>query len=272
MKRNIIIACALAIGTSMGLAADPLSTSGQSPASATSGQYQPQQMQLFDSSIVANTKITDKSGKHLGKVERLLIDSQSGRVRFVVVQVDKEWSLNDPEVIIPWGSLMIAPQGDKAYTVQIDATRDKLLNAPHFDKALVQQLTTRESGQPIYSYWGVTWQDDSSSGTARAGSTSSPLDTSSSTNSPTSSSSPSAAPTSPSSTATTSEPATTPTTTTDGSVGNQSIGNSGTSDSPKPESKLGQPAPGGTSNLKSGSETPSESSEPDRTLGGDESD
>jgi len=271
MKRNLIIACALALGANLGWAEEsqPLTP----PAAAPGTEYQPKEIQLFDSSLIENTKVTDKQGKHLGKVERLLIDSLNGSVRFVIIEVDKEWSLNNPEVIVPWGTLQIAPQGEKNYTVRIDATRDKLMNAPQFDRALVQQLTTREAGQPIYSYWGVTWQDEiNRSGTAR---TLAPLPSATPGTEPNvnvppaTSSKPS--PSGVSSALPPAQPGTppAPVTNTDGSTSNQSIGNSGTSDSPKPDSNLGQPAPKEPSTPPKNPDIPAD---PDRSLGGDETD
>ena len=277
MTRNLIAACALALGSSWAVAEDPALNAPNTPPES-GGSYQPQQIQLFDSSLIENTKITDKDGKHLGKVERLLIDSLTGRVRFVIVEVDKEWSLNNPEVIIPWGTLQIAPQGEKHYTTRIDATRDKLMNAPHFDKALVQQLTTGEAGQHIYAYWGATWHDQTNRGStaqtpapvppattpgAEPNLNTAPATTTSTAPSPISHGAPSALPPAIPGT----PPA--PITATDGSTSHQAIGNTGTSDSPKPESKVGQPAP---SNPSTTPKEPDLSTEPDRSQGGDETD
>ena len=273
----------------MALAEDP-ALNVPKTTSDSGANYQPQQLQLFDSSVIENTKVTDKDGKHLGKLERLLIDSLTGRVRFVIIEVDKEWSLNNPEVIIPWSTLQIAPQGDKNYTVRIDATRDKLMSAPNFDKALVQQLTTREAGQPIYAYWGVTWQDEMDRSATAQTPTSLPSTTTPGAEPNLNSTSPTSSTPSTASTPSTSPSPTTstgpgvpsalpppvpgtppaPITATDGSATNQSLGNSGTSDSPRPDSKLGQPAP------KDPATTPPNesdlSTDPDRSRGGNETD
>jgi len=287
MKRSIMIACAMAIGSSLGLAEDQSAKQGLSQAPATTAGYQPQQMELFDSSVIENKKITDSSGKDLGKLERLLIDAKSGQVRFVIVQVDKEWSLNDPEVILPWRALQIARSGDKEYALKIDATRDKLMNAPHFDKALVHQLSTREAGQPIYSYWGVTWDEmpgsTASTVTTATPSTTTSSDFSSSNTSTNTGTSSLPGSTSSSATSTSSLPGdratsgtsserntTTPATTTDGSVGTQPLGNTGTTESPSPDPSSGRPAPDlNNPDLK---EREFNSGTPDRSLGGDATD
>lgn len=278
MTRNIIItACVLGIGTSLGFAEDKPAAQNPAPASSASGEFQLQPMQLFDSSMIENKRITDASGKDLGKLERLLIDSQTGIVRFVVVQVDKEWSLNDPEVIIPWGTLQISRQGEKDYALKIDTDRDKLMKAPHFDKALVHQLTSRASGAHIYSYWGVEWRETQpASSTAQSG-TSLPPSTSTTSTDLSSSGTSSATSTSPATTgttstapgSTTSTPSTsTPTTTTDGSVGRQPLGNTGTSDSPKPDTNQGQSRDLNTEPLDPEYET----GQPDRQQGGNQTD
>jgi sporulation protein YlmC with PRC-barrel domain len=276
MKRSIIIACAMALGSSLGFAEDLTST--QTPSSLPSGA-EAKDMRLFDSSMIENKKIMDQDGKDLGKLEKLLIDAESARVRFAVVQVDKEWSLNDPEVIIPFSTLQISRIGDKDYALKIDTTRDKLMGAPHFDKKLVHQLNTPAAAHPIYSYWGATWLDDhgsattsSSTGTSSTGETTSPSSTgTSSTASPTSSSTLGATSSGTTSTAPGTNPST-PTTTSDGSVGTQSVGNTGTTDSPKPDSSLGQPSSSGTTSGSTLDDLGSDSEPSDRQLGGDETD
>ena len=281
MKRNIIIACALALGSSLAWSED-YPSQPKAPTTTSNGEFLPLQIQLFDSSRIENQKVTDKDGKYLGKVGRLLVDSLTGRVRFVVLEVDKEWSLNNPEIIVPWGTLQITPQSEKMYSVRIDATRDKLMNAPQFDKALTAQLTTREAGQPIYSYWGVTWQDEiNRSGTET---TLSPLPSATPGSEPNVNITPptsiTPSPSGVSSALPPAQPGTppAPTTTTDGSTSIQSLGNSGTSDSPKPDSKLGQPAPKEPAIPRKAPDStlepkkPESSTDPERSLGEDETD
>jgi sporulation protein YlmC with PRC-barrel domain len=278
MKRSIIIACALTIGSSLGFAESDAAKQGQNQPSVSTSQYQPQDMRLFDSSMIENKKIMDQDGKNLGKLERLLIDAESGRVRFAVVQVDKEWSLNDPEVIVPWATLQISRIGDKDLAIKIEATRDKLMNAPQFDKKLVHQLKTREAGQPIYTYWGVTWHDDQlPASTAHSSSTPAPSSTTSSSNTSTdlslsSGTSTSSTPTTGGTTSTEPTTTTAPTTTTDGSLGTQPVGNSGTSDSPKPDNSQGQPSPGGESSTDPLSDPDYNVDTPDRAAGGNQTD
>jgi len=254
------------------MAEDQASTQYPASVSAGSNQNQPQDMRLFDSSLAENKKIMDQDGKDLGKLEKLLIDAESGRVRFAVVQVDKEWSLNDPEVIIPWSTLQISRIGEKDLALKIDTTRDKLMNAPHFDKKLVHQLNTQQAAQPIYSYWGATWRDDSVPGTAASGTpqTGSTASGTSQGNSSTSSTS-STSTTTPSGASSSATPPA-PTTSTDGSVGTQPIGNSGTTDSPKPNNSLSQPQTSDLNTESKSHDSEEDSGTPDRTLGEDKSD
>lgn len=282
MKRSMITACALALGVTVGWSEQHTSSSPGS--AAQTSQYQPQQMQLFDSSTLEKKRVTDKQGNNLGKLERLLIDGHSGHVRFAVIQADKEWSLNDPEVIVPWGALHISKQPDGQLSLAIDADRNKLMNAPHFDKALVNQLTTGESGQAIYGYWGLNWQDALSHGSVAgtaSSSSSAPVSGTTGTASPAvspsvSGSTVTGATSSGSAGLQSTNPATTttnPTTTTDGSAGTQAIGNTGTSDTPATTT-----TPGSTTPSKPGSSTDSpelkrdEANQPDRELGGNETD
>jgi len=274
MIRTLFIACAAVLGAATTAAADDSTTAANSQTSSTAqgAAAQPESMQLFDTVGIYRETITDKQGKALGKLDRLLIDSQTGRVRFAVVQVDREWSLNDPEVIVPWKTLQITHPGPKKeYGVMIDTDRNKLLNAPHFDQALVHQLSTGGAGQHIYAYWGVTWQDETNRAVA--------AQTTATESKPAAQSAPAPQP-APASATSSSAPATgphpaTPVTTTDGSTGAQSIGNSGTSDSPAtktPASPGREPLLNSNPSPQPRPETEPKETEPNRSLGGDKSD
>jgi sporulation protein YlmC with PRC-barrel domain len=118
------------------------------------------QGQLVDVSQIHDKKVTDAGGGEIGKLERVLIDSKSGRARYAVVQVDKSWNLNDPEVIVPWGAMEIRKLGAENYQVILDVTKEKLLKAPRFDVSKLDQLGNRQVATPIYTYWAVIWVDD----------------------------------------------------------------------------------------------------------------
>jgi sporulation protein YlmC with PRC-barrel domain len=246
MTRNlsIMMAAALALGSTVAVAEEHeknLSTQGQSSAVGTSST---EQMQLLDGSVISDAKITDKQGNHLGKIERLLFDKESGMVRFAVLQVDKAWSLNNPEVIVPFKVLEINREDARKYTITVDTDKDKLQQAPKFEEPLLNQLTTSAGAEAIYQHWGMSSSEvqSSSSSTVSSPSSTQPTDANSA-----------------------GATSTSPTTSSDGSTTGRSVGTSGTTDSNPANSDATSTTPSsstqpGSSTAPSGTSTQPDSS------------
>lgn len=116
---------------------------------------------MVDSAKLDGTAVWDFHGKKLGDVQQVLLDPTSGRTRYVVLQVDKEWSLNDPEIAVPWSALRVRWKDDKNLEIALDANKEKLVGAPRYKAGDSNRLYNRDAGNTVYSYWGMTWMDDS---------------------------------------------------------------------------------------------------------------
>lgn len=115
---------------------------------------------LVDASKLEGTAVYDFHGHKLGDLQQVLIDPQTGRIRYGVMEVDKSWSWPDPQVAIPWDSFAVKRGDDKKAALSIDATKQKLENAPKFKAGDADRLFSREASQPIYSYWSIFWYED----------------------------------------------------------------------------------------------------------------
>jgi sporulation protein YlmC with PRC-barrel domain len=114
---------------------------------------------LIDSSKLDDKKVTDFQGKELGEIDRLLVDPQTGQVRFAVVEVEAPSQQTETEVAVPWQALKIQREGEKDFKIQIDATKDKLEKAPRFSEAETERLFTPEGAKPVFSYWAIIWTE-----------------------------------------------------------------------------------------------------------------
>lgn len=110
---------------------------------------------LLDSSKLDDKKVTDLHGQELGEIDRLLVDPQTGQVRFAVVEVESPSQQAETEVAVPWQALKIQPEGAKDFKIQLDATKEKLEKAPRFSEAEADRLFTPEGSKPVLSYWTI---------------------------------------------------------------------------------------------------------------------
>ena len=155
---------------------------------------------LLDASKLEGTDVWDFHGNKLGGLQQVLLDPQTGRIRYGVIEVDKSWNWSDPQVAVPWDSFAVKRGDDKKTVLSIDATKEKLQNAPKFKAGDAERLFSKEASQPIYSYWSVYWFEepaatttsnadsaDTTSNTSSSGTTSSadsPASTQSDANAP----------------------------------------------------------------------------------------
>ena len=111
---------------------------------------------LIDSTKLNDKKVTDLQGNELGKVDRLLVDPQSGQVRFAVIDVGSLLNQQGTEVAVPWQTLKVNREGGPSnFTVQLDASKEKLQSAPRFTEAEADRLFTPTGAEPVETYWTI---------------------------------------------------------------------------------------------------------------------
>lgn len=130
---------------------------------------------VLDTSKLDEKKVTNAEGKELGEIERLLVDPKTGAVRFAVIEVGGGvFQLTEREVAVPWESLQMTPKEQGDFDVRLNATKEKLENAPQFKSGEADQLFTPEGAQNLKSYWGTSGQTQE--GTPKGGTAASPKD------------------------------------------------------------------------------------------------
>ena len=117
------------------------------------------QNNLVDVGRLNGAPVTNMEGKKLGEIEQVLVDSQTGRLRYAVVEVDKFWRIDDPKIAVPWQALKLTREG-KDVKLALDATKEKLENSPRFKLGDADRLYTKSGGAPVYSYWAIAWFED----------------------------------------------------------------------------------------------------------------
>lgn len=107
--------------------------------------------------LSANTLIGDDvvnpQGENLGEIKELMIDPQTGHVGYAVLSFGGFLGLGDKLFAIPFQSLKLRPD-QKDFV--LDVSKEKLENAPGFDKDDWPSTTDRAWGTEIHTYYGVS--------------------------------------------------------------------------------------------------------------------
>jgi sporulation protein YlmC with PRC-barrel domain len=108
---------------------------------------------VLSASSISSDKVVNPQGEHLGTIEDLMIDLNSGRVAYAVLSFGGLMGMGAKFFAIPWESLTV-DTGDKSLILNV--AKETLENAPGFDKDNWPDMTNPDWGSGIYSHYGVT--------------------------------------------------------------------------------------------------------------------
>jgi len=107
-------------------------------------------------SSLSGTKVINKAGKNLGKIEDFVVDLATGRIAYVVLSFGA-FMATDKLFAIPIKALKL--DLDKE-TFILDVYKEQLENAPGFDKSNWPDMADPEWGTKVHSYYGVAPHDE----------------------------------------------------------------------------------------------------------------
>lgn len=100
---------------------------------------------------ITGSKVTNRNGEDLGKIEDLMLDLDRGRVSYAVLSFGGFMGMGDKLFAIPFQALK--HEGDRGQFV-LNVDKDRLKNAPGFDKNNWPSSADQKWGSQIHSYYG----------------------------------------------------------------------------------------------------------------------
>ena len=112
---------------------------------------------VLSTSAVIGDSIVNRTGENLGKIEELMLDLEMGRVAYAVLSLGGVPGMNDKLFAIPFEALKLDATHEH-FTLDVD--KDKLRNAPSFDKNNPPKASDRTWGSEVYKFYGYKpyWQ------------------------------------------------------------------------------------------------------------------
>ena len=105
----------------------------------------------LSASTITGDPVVNPQGEDLGKIEDLVLDVDSGRVAYAVLSFGGFLGMGDKLFAMPWQSLQL--DGDNHRFI-LDVAKDRLENAPGFDKDHWPNMADRTWGSSVYKYYG----------------------------------------------------------------------------------------------------------------------
>ena len=113
------------------------------------------------SSKITGSHVKNLQNEDIGTIENLIVNPETGRLRFAVLSVGGFLGVGDTNVVVPWIALNVEKTSDASDPVYVlNTTKDKLKNAPRFDPAKLGDLYKRTTAEPVFSYYEMIWIPD----------------------------------------------------------------------------------------------------------------
>ncbi len=110
---------------------------------------------LILSSRVVGSDVYNREGEHLGQVDDLSIEKESGRTIYAIMSFGGFLGIGERFHPVPW-TLLGYDIERGGFSVPLD--KSALEGAPHYDAAVIRRLggpEHRTYGEPIYAYYGA---------------------------------------------------------------------------------------------------------------------
>jgi sporulation protein YlmC with PRC-barrel domain len=96
-------------------------------------------------------KVVNSAGEDLGEIKDIMIDVPSGRVAYAVLSFGGLLGMGDKLFAIPWQALQLDPP-NHCFVLNVD--KERLKNAPGFDKDHWPSMADQSWATNIHSYYG----------------------------------------------------------------------------------------------------------------------
>lgn len=106
---------------------------------------------VLKGSDVVGMDLHNTADEDLGEIEDLMIDLNSGRIGYAVLSFGGVLGVNEKLFAVPWQTLKMNSEGDKFV---INVQKDKLANAPGFDKNNWPNMADLNWSKDVHAFYG----------------------------------------------------------------------------------------------------------------------
>jgi sporulation protein YlmC with PRC-barrel domain len=112
---------------------------------------------LMGANTLDGNDVYNKAGEDLGDIKEIMLDVPSGKVAYAVMSFGGFLGMGDKLFAVPWGALELDTENKRFV---LDADKERLKNAPGFDKDDWPDMADASFAQKVHSYYGVTPYSD----------------------------------------------------------------------------------------------------------------
>lgn len=107
----------------------------------------------LSTSTLTGDDVVNGSGEDLGSIEDFMLDMRDGRVEYAVLSFGGFLGMGDKLFAIPFEALSVDFENER---MVLDVPKEKLEEAPGFDKDEWPDFSDETFRREIHSHWGTT--------------------------------------------------------------------------------------------------------------------
>ena len=108
---------------------------------------------LMGADTLIGNDVYNRQGEDLGDIKEIMLDVLAGRVSYAVLSCGGLLGMGEKLFAVPWAALKLDTD-NKRFT--LDVSKDRLENAPGFDKDSWPNMADPAWENGIHSYYGTT--------------------------------------------------------------------------------------------------------------------
>ena len=152
MRRHLIIVLLAMVGLFLGTNGFAQEKKGPGAGDIASKQAEGQQINAFMVEKIIGSKVINLKGETIGKIENLVVDIDTGRIVYAVLESGGFWGVGDKLFPVPWKSLAALPSEGIFF---LNQSKEQMEKAPAFDKKNLPNMGDMRWGANVFKYYGA---------------------------------------------------------------------------------------------------------------------
>jgi sporulation protein YlmC with PRC-barrel domain len=152
MKRHLIITLLAIVGLFLGTNGFTQEKKGPGAGDTAGKTVEGQRINAFMVENIIGSKVVNLKGETLGKIENLVVDIDTGRIVYAVLESGGFLSIGDKLLPVPWRSLAALPSEGIFF---LNQSKEQMEKAPAFDRKNVPNMGDVSWGADVFKYFGA---------------------------------------------------------------------------------------------------------------------
>lgn len=108
--------------------------------------------ELMGADTLVGNEVCNLKGEGLGDIKDIMLDMRSGQVGYAVLSFSTFFSMGEKLFAVPWNALTLDTK-NKRFTLNVE--KERLKNAPGFDKDHWPNMADQSWAREVHSYYGT---------------------------------------------------------------------------------------------------------------------